>query len=295
MEFRTFGKPDNPAVLLLPDKDMGWEALYAPLKKLESSFCLVLADPAPAESPDQRLAGVERRLLEHFAGRVWGAYGLGEGGTLLLELAARQTVRVRTMVIDGAEALPAQPLSAFPGRIVYWYGSRDRAAKKLLKPLRSAFPELYTVKLKKLKAGERFLDIRPDKMTKRLKRTFGPARVVTMTTLLDGSAEAVWQLILRRDHNAAEKLTDAAEVLRKDEEHILILEGKSSLSGHWSHLFRLEALSPGVTLCTEQLELSGGPLGAIAALRAKKLLKKEHRRWMQTLNLKSSENPNESA
>lgn len=275
MEFHTYGKPDNPALLLIPAGDMDPAALYGPLKALEKHYYLLLPAFSPAESPERRVEGLEECLQDHFTGRIWGAYGLDEGGSLLLSLLSRDTVQIRTAIADGSLTLPPEPLPG-DGRVMYWYGSRNKAAKKLLKTFRERCPRLQTLQLKKLRAGERFLDIRPDQMAKRLRKAFGTAKLVNLTVLLNINTGMLWEHLMQRDHQTAERLKTQAVVTARADTLTLQIEGRSTLSKHWSHRLRLEALEENLTLCTHQLELSGG---AFPAVRAKALLKKEHKNW----------------
>lgn len=283
MEFYTFGKPDNPVLLLIPAQSMEHSALYTPLKALEKHYYLLLPAFSPAESAERRLEGMEECLREHFTGRIWGAYGVDEGGSLLLSLLSRNRVQIRTAIVDGNITLPGQSLEASPSTLVYWYGSRDKTAKKQLKALREGFPRLQTLRLKKLREGERFLAIRPDQMVKRLRRTFGTAKLVQFPVLLQINTPTLWDYLARRDHAAAEQLKSPAKVILWEEILTLQIEGQSTLSKHWSHRLQLEALEDNLTLCTHQVELSGGALSAVSVMRAKALLKKEHKRWKQQL------------
>lgn len=284
MEFRTYGKPDNPTLLLIPGEGMMENELYTPLKKLEGSYCLLLPAFAPAETPERRLEGMEACIRDHFAGRIWGAYGLDEGATLLLALLARGRVQIRTAVVDGTMALPPESLDNCTSSIVYWYGSRDKAAGKLLKTFRNAYPDLQTLRLKKLRTGERFLAIRPDQMVKRLRRTFGTGKLVNCTVLLPVDTDVLWDHLTCRDHAAAEQMKPPFTVTCREEERRLLIEGRNTLSRHWSHLLQLERLDDNLTLCTHQLELAGGALSSLSAMRARALLKKEHKVWKKQLN-----------
>ena len=283
MEFYTYGKPDNPALLLIPGEGMDREALHTPLKKLEGSYYLLIPAFAHFETMERRLEGVEQCLREHFSGRIWGAYGLDQGATLLLALLSRGQVCIRTVILDGAITLPGQPMDT-ASTLVYWYGSRDKAAKKQLKALREIVPDLRTVQLKKLRARERFMDIRPDLMLKRLRRTFGTAKLVNVTVLLEVNTRQLWEHLTGRDHAAAEQLKAPPEVSLCPESLTLQIDGQSTLSKHWSHRLQLEALEENLTLCTHQLELTASPLAAVSTVRAKALLKREHKLWKQLLN-----------
>ena len=283
MKFRTYGNPNNPTLLLIPGEGMGEQELYTSLKKLENSYYLLLPAFAPAESPERRLEGMEECLHDHFSGRIWGAYGLDAGATLLLALLSRNRVQIRTAVLDGTMLLPSESLDKCSATLVYWYGSRDKAAKKLLPPLREQYPALYTVQLKKLRAGERFVDIRPDLMVKRMKRSFGAAKLINLSVLLEVNAQQLWELLSLRDHMAAEQLKAPPTLTLVPERLLLEIEGQSTLSKHWSHRLCLEPLEENLTLCTHQLELSAGAMAAVSVPRAKALLKKEHKRWRQLL------------
>ena len=141
MDFHTFGKPGNPAVLLIPGGGLSWGELRGALKPLESDYFLILPAFDPGQSVSEQADALEACLLRDFAGRIWGAYGLREGGAPLLTLLERGGVRLRTAVLDGT-SVPEPPadLTGAGARLVYWLGSRDRAAGKSRKALKRPCP-----------------------------------------------------------------------------------------------------------------------------------------------------------
>ena len=198
MELRETGKPGAAAVLLWPDDGLD-AAVFASVVRSLGKSCRVLVPVfAPEEPPDARVAAVESALLAGYDGRIWGAYGLRGGGSALLSLLAGGKVRVRACVVGGAVEVPAQGWREFSGTLFHWKGSKDKGAGKSWEALHKAFPALRSLTLRKLKAGQDVVSIRPDIMTKRLLKAFGSAGTVRVSTLVPHSASCVWRQLNRR-------------------------------------------------------------------------------------------------
>ena len=266
MEMKTRGNVTAPALLLLPDGGVA-SAVDGSLRALEKNYFLLLPSFAEGESLADRAAALEECILDDFSGRIWGAYGLREGGTLLLSLLSRGKVRIRTSIAEGRLSLPEGSLKNCYGRLYYWYRAKDRKAKKLCKELRAVCPELHTLALKKLKKGTDFLSVRPDLMLKRLEKTFGKAQVLTVSSLMDGSSDSIWRQLARRGiTKPMEQLTEMQPIERRDDEQVQILEGKTSRVSHWSHMIRLQRVSAKETIYTDQVELEAGFLTPLVKL-----------------------------
>ena len=175
MELRETGKAGAAAVLLWPDDGLDAAVFASVVRSLGKSCRVLVPVVAPEEPPDARVAAVESALLAGYDGRIWGAYGLRGGGSALLSLLAEGKVRVRTSVVEGAVEVPAQGLREFSGTLFHWKGSKDKGAGKSWEALHKAFPALRSLTLRKLKAGQDVVSIRPDIMTKRLLKAFGSA------------------------------------------------------------------------------------------------------------------------
>lgn len=261
MELRETGKPGAAAVLLWPDDGLD-AAVFAPVVRALEKSCRVLVPGfAPEEPPAARVAAVENALLSRYDGRIWGAYGLRGGGSAILSLLSRGTVRVRTCVVEGAVDVPAQGLREFSGTLFHWKGSRDKGAGKSWEALHKAFPALRSLTLRKLKAGQNVVSIRPDIMAKRLLKAFGSAGIVRVYTRVPHSASRVWRLLNRRPAGKAiGRLRTMQPLRRTDEDRTQIIEGAAKGIPLWSHMTRVEPCGEYGAACVDQVEISAGKL-----------------------------------
>ena len=261
MELRETGKAGAAAVLLWPDDGLD-AAVFASVVRSLGKSCRVLVPVfAPEEPPDARVAAVESALLAGYDGRIWGAYGLRGGGSALLSLLAEGKVRVRTCVVEGAVEVPAQGLREFFGTLFHWKGSKDKGAGKSWEALHKAFPALRSLTLRKLKAGQDVVSIRPDIMTKRLLKAFGSAGTVRVSTLVPHSASRVWRQLNRRPAGKALGCLRTMQPLRRtDEDRTQIIEGAAKGVPLWSHMTRVEPCGEYGAVCVDQVEISAGAL-----------------------------------
>ena len=274
MELRETGKPGAAAVLLWPDDGLD-AAVFAPIVRALEKSCRVLVPGfAPEEPPAARVAAVENALLSRYDGRIWGAYGLRGGGSAILSLLSRGTVRVRTCVVEGPVDVPAQGLREFSGTLFHWKGSRDKGAGKSWEALHKAYPALRSLTLRKLKAGQNVVSIRPDIMAKRLLKAFGSAGIVRVCTRVPHSASRVWRLLNRRPAGKAiGRLRTMQPLRRTDEDRTQIIEGAAKGIPLWSHMTRVEPCGEYGAACVDQVEISAGKLTPVALRIAEIYLK----------------------
>lgn len=274
MELRETGKPGAAAVLLWPDDGLD-AAVFAPVVHALEKTCRVLVPKfTPEEPPAARVAAVENALLFRYDGRIWGAYGLRGGGSAILSLLSRGTVRVRTCVVEGPVEVPAQGLREFSGTLFHWKGSRDKGAGKSWEALRKAFPALRSLTLQKLKAGQNVVSIRPDIMAKRLLKAFGSAGIVRVYTPVPHSASRVWRQLNRRPAGKAiGRLRTMQPLRRTDEDRTQIIEGAAKGIPLWSHMTRVEPCGEHGAACVDQVEISAGKLTPVVMCIAEIYLK----------------------
>lgn len=273
MELRVTGKAGAAAVLLWPDTAANVSD-YAPVVRTLEKSCRVLMPVfAPEETENERTAAVESALLALHDGRIWGAYGLRTGGSAVLALLAHGKLRVRTAVVEGAVNVP-QGIEMYSGVLVHWKGSRDKAAEKSWERLHKAFPALRSLTLRKLKAGQDVVSIRPDIMAKRLLKVFGSAGTVRVSTLVPHSAARVWRQLNRRPAGKALGRLQTMQPLRRtDEDRTQIIEGSAKGIPLWSHMTRVEPCGEYGAVCVDQVEISAGKLTPAAVRAAKIYLK----------------------
>lgn len=274
MELRETGKPGAAAVLLWPDDGLD-AAVFAPVVRALEKSCRVLVPGfAPEEPPAARVTAVENALLSRYDGRIWGAYGLRGGGSAILSLLSRGTVRVRTCVVEGPVDVPAQGLREFSGTLFHWKGSRDKGAGKSWEELHKAYPSLRSLTLRKLKAGQNVVSIRPDIMAKRLLKAFGSAGIVRVYTRVPHSASRVWRLLNRRPAGKAiGRLRTMQPLRRTDEDRTQIIEGAAKGIPLWSHMTRVEPCGEYGAACVDQVEISAGKLTPVVMRIAEIYLK----------------------
>lgn len=285
MKLKETGKIGGSFILLWPEAGTAVETA-APVRALEQNYRVLVPEFTPEETASQRIAATERELLRSYDGRIRGAYGLRSGGTELLAMLAQGSIRVRTVIVEGAVDVPTGGLKAFTGTLFHWKGSRDKAAKKSCEDLRRAFPALRTLTMKKLKAEQNFCLIRPDIMLKRLETAFGSAGTVRVSTLVPQSTQLVWRHLNRRPagSKALSALQTMEPVRRTDEDHTQIIEGTASGVPLWSHMTRVEPCGDFGTVCVDQVEISAGALTPAAAKAAEiylKALQKHRNRQMR--------------
>lgn len=284
MELRETGKSGAAVVLLW--EDGGMDAAFAPLlRALEKTYRVLVPAFTPEETPGERVAAVEAALLGAYDGRIWGAYGLRSGGDAILSLLSRGGVRVRTAIVEGALSVPAQGLKEYPGTLIHWKGSRDKGAKKTWETLHREVPALRSLTLRKLKAGQDFVSVRPDVMAKRLAKTFGSAGTVRVSTLVPHSAARAWRQINRRPAGKAlSRLQTMLPLRRTDEDRTQIIEGTAKGVPLWSHMTRIEPCGERGAVCVDQVEIAAGPLTP-AAMRVTeiylKAVQKSRKRQMR--------------
>ena len=181
---------------------------------------------------------------------------------------------MRTCVVEGAVDVPAQGLREFSGTLFHWKGSRDKGAGKSWEALHKAFPALRSLTLRKLKAGQNVVSIRPDIMAKRLLKAFGSAGIVRVCTRVPHSASRVWRLLNRRPAGKAiGRLRTMQPLRRTDEDRTQIIEGAARGIPLWSHMTRVEPCGEYGAACVDQVEISAGKLTPVVMRIAEIYLK----------------------
>ena len=284
MDIRTMGKPGAPAVLLLGNADDSFALLSETFTGLEKEYFLLFPVFDTSEDREARARALETALLEGYAGRIWGAYGLREGAALLLDVFVRGRIFCRTAVLEGAFALSGPVYGNAVGRMICWINAKDKAAKASWEALRGRVRGVSSLTMKKLKKDRTFGEIRPDLAVKRLKKEFGTAVIVTSTDVLPQRSETVWRELNTHVPRAELKaLKEKEPTLCLSDDYVMIQNGRSPRLSHWSHMTRLESLGEDGTICTDQVELDAGKLNALAKPLAALYLKALHARRRRAL------------
>ena len=250
MELITTGKDAAPAVLLLPGDGRTPEDVLGALKPMSKKYRLLL----PVFGPGEGMEALEEALQRQCAGRLWGAYGLGSGADMLLELIARGRVRVRSWVTEGPVSPPEDPVARDHGKGWSWIRAKDKAAAQSLAALREKYADVNSLTMKKLPKKKSTLEHCPKFASGRMEKSFGTAVSVSRSTVIDMPVDELWAK-LRDRHLRSEiaRLRSRLPVEMDDGEHRLILEGAGDSMELWSHMIRLEPGEEGATVCTDQI------------------------------------------
>lgn len=253
MELMSKGKNTAPAVLLLPGDGREPEEVLGALKAMGKPYRLLV----PVFDPGEGTEALEEALMRECAGRLWGAYGLGSGADMLLELVARGRIRIRSWVTEGPVSLPEDPIPPASGKGWSWNRAKDKAGAQSLTALRERYADVNSLTLKKLPKKKTTLEHCPKFAAGRMEKTFGRAVCVSRSTTIDMPMDALWAR-LRDRHLRSEfaRLSSRLPVEMDDGEHRLILEGQGDSMELWSHMIRLEPGEDGATVCTDQILMS---------------------------------------
>ena len=278
MEIRRLGRENAPTVLILAENADGL------LTALGEKYDLLLPTFLAEDTAEKKLAALEAWISRECGGRLWGAFGSGEGGELLLSLRARKNVFIRRAVAEGVRTLPEGARKKTAGALTLWYGSRDGGAKRVGRRLRKKDETLCTLTVKKLASDER-LSVRDPKLAaKRLIRALGTAEVVECTKKMKSSRARLWQFIGAHPLSAGEeKLAELSPTERDGQRFVQVSERTGRRLRLWSHLTRLEDVADRETLCTDRVELDAGPLSKPAAVAAKVYLRSLQRKRARAL------------
>ena len=114
MDFHTYGKPNNPIILLLPGLGVSHEIFLPLIELLKEDFHIIAADndgfllgkPSRFTSVDDHAAQAIRYVQEHFDGKLNVAYGLSLGGKILSRMLERNEIVIDHAIMDAAPLLP---------------------------------------------------------------------------------------------------------------------------------------------------------------------------------------------
>lgn len=119
MLFTTYGKTDNPPVLLMHGMCQDWHCMYHFLGKLEERYHLIIPamDGFYEGSGEFTSFADQCRQIEEYVrkscnGKLYGAYGVSQGTIVLSELLARDKITVEKAFFDGTYAAHQGNLAA---------------------------------------------------------------------------------------------------------------------------------------------------------------------------------------
>ena len=111
MKIYTFGKKENPAVMLLPGTCCHWKSFEGVIPKLSENFYVLCVSYAGFDetehsafvSMQDEAEKIEDCIKENLNGEIRAVYGCSLGGTLAAMLAERGNVRIRHAVIGSSD------------------------------------------------------------------------------------------------------------------------------------------------------------------------------------------------
>ncbi len=108
MLFTTYGKIDNPAVLLIHGMCQDWHSMYYFLGKLEEKYHLIIPamdgfyeGSGEFTSFADQCRQIEEYVQKNYNNKLCGVYGVSQGTIVLSELLARNNICVEKAFFDG--------------------------------------------------------------------------------------------------------------------------------------------------------------------------------------------------
>ncbi|MBR4985151.1 MAG: hypothetical protein IKY83_05375 [Proteobacteria bacterium] len=124
MEFNTYGKQDNPKLLLIPGLGVSHEIFLPLVSLLQDRFYIISAGvdgflvekDSQFTSVDDQAAQAIQYIKEKLDGHLDAAYGLSLGGKILSRMLERNEITIDHAVLDAAPLLPLPKWSVNPLR-----------------------------------------------------------------------------------------------------------------------------------------------------------------------------------
>jgi pimeloyl-ACP methyl ester carboxylesterase len=149
MRFLQFGDPAKPALLLIHGYGVSWRMWARHIDSLESRYFVIAAVlPGFDETSDADFLSVEEaadEIIAHveaeYDGKLFALCGSSLGGTLALDVLARNRLEVRKAIIDAGPAYPFGKLYiAFAVRARLLQNRLIRKGRRLaIKPLENSY------------------------------------------------------------------------------------------------------------------------------------------------------------
>ena len=109
MDFKTFGMPDKPPLMMIHGLGMTWECFKEIIPLLEEDYYLILPvldghnpqNRSNFQSVSDAAEKIETFIDNNFQGHLANLLGFSLGGTIAIEMLARQKVRIDQVILDG--------------------------------------------------------------------------------------------------------------------------------------------------------------------------------------------------
>lgn len=124
MEFHTYGKQENPKLLLIPGLGVSHEIFLPLVKLLETSFYIIsvgvdgflIGKTSQFTSVDDQAGQAIQYVKQELGGHLDVAYGLSLGGKILSRMLERNEIAIDHAILDAAPLLPLPKWSVNPLR-----------------------------------------------------------------------------------------------------------------------------------------------------------------------------------
>jgi len=127
MQFNEFGNPDLPKILLLHGTLMTWKLCFNQvIESLSKRFFLIVPafnghDPnndSIYSTIQQETDEIEKYLIMQHDSKLYGAYGISMGGTVLINLLSKDIIQIDKAILDAAFCAPMGMFASISSNIM---------------------------------------------------------------------------------------------------------------------------------------------------------------------------------
>ena len=117
MIFHTFGDTNNQAIMLIHGVLTPWQIWDDAIRHFSKEYCVIVPaldahteeEQNIFESIDKEVSLIEEHIIKNHGGKLFMVCGLSMGGLIAAKLAAKSSIKIEALVLDGA------PLKKVPG------------------------------------------------------------------------------------------------------------------------------------------------------------------------------------
>lgn len=117
MIFHTFGDTNNHTIMLIHGVLTPWQIWDDAIRHFSKEYCVIVPaldahteeEQNIFESIDKEVSLIEEHIIKNHGGKLFMVCGLSMGGLIAAKLAAKSSIKIEALVLDGA------PLKKVPG------------------------------------------------------------------------------------------------------------------------------------------------------------------------------------
>lgn len=154
MIFHTFGDDNNQAILFIHGVLTPWQIWEDAIGQFSKEYCVIVPaldahteeEQTVFESVDKEVLLIEEHIIGNHGGKVSMACGLSMGGLIAAKLAAKGSIEIETLVLDGAPLIKVPGIAARIMQSTYLSIIRrsQKREPKIIKSFKETFlPEKY--------------------------------------------------------------------------------------------------------------------------------------------------------